>query len=199
MSAPTLPRIAFTASATPDAQSGLTALRALYEEVPEGEAEMGWHNSSVHVSAGQPFALDDLLLEIVTGLQEAVRGPENEVAHLKVIGLGENSFAVANLVSSKTKPELSLPSKAKETSADVIVNARVAMDPQVHAAGGIVDLPSRSGETFKSPGGPARFVGADDGPKGPGPSLGEHTREVLKSIGYSEAQVEAALTAKTVA
>ncbi|HVY90945.1 MAG TPA: CaiB/BaiF CoA-transferase family protein [Hyphomonadaceae bacterium] len=77
--------------------------------------------------------------------------------------------------------------------------ADVAADPQVYAVGGIVDLPSRSGETFKSPGGPARFVGADDGPKGPGPSLGEHTREVLKSIGYSEAQVEAALASKTVA
>jgi len=105
-----------------------------YDVYAEGEAEMGWHNSSVHVSAAQPFALDDLLLAIVRGLQYAVRGPEQEVGHLKVIGLGENSFAVANLVSSKTQPELSLPAKAQERSADVIVNARVAMDPQVLAA-----------------------------------------------------------------
>lgn len=102
-----------------------------YDIYAEGEAEMGWHNSSVHVSAAQPFGLDDLLLDVVRGLQEAVKGPDQEVGHLKVIGLGENSFAVANLVSSRTQPELSLPSKAQERSADVIVNARVAMDPQV--------------------------------------------------------------------
>jgi crotonobetainyl-CoA:carnitine CoA-transferase CaiB-like acyl-CoA transferase len=78
--------------------------------------------------------------------------------------------------------------------------AEVAVDPQVMAAGGIVNMPTRvPGETITSPGGPARFVGLDDGPKGPGPALGEHTREVLKSVGYSESQIDAALESKTVA
>jgi G3E family GTPase len=110
---------------------GSKILNIDYDVYAEGEAEMGWLNSSVHVSAGQPFALDELLLDIVKRLQEAVRGPESEVAHLKVIGLGQNSFGVANLVSSRTAPELSLQSKAQEREADVIVNARVAMDPEV--------------------------------------------------------------------
>jgi G3E family GTPase len=114
-----------------EGEFGRKILNIDYDIYAEGEAEMGWHNSAVHVSAAQPFALDDLLLDIVRGLQQAVRGPDQEVAHLKVIGLGENSFAVANLISSKTQPELSLPSRAQERSADVIVNARVAMDPQV--------------------------------------------------------------------
>ena len=58
--------------------------------------------------------------------------------------------------------------------------ADVAVDPQVHAAGGIVEMPGKDGVgSFTSPGGPARFHGVDDGPKGPGPKLGEHTREVL--------------------
>jgi crotonobetainyl-CoA:carnitine CoA-transferase CaiB-like acyl-CoA transferase len=61
-------------------------------------------------------------------------------------------------------------------------------------------MPTRvAGETIASPGGPARFVGVDDGPKGPGPALGEHTRDVLKSIGYGDAQINAALASKTVA
>lgn len=68
--------------------------------------------------------------------------------------------------------------------------AEVAEDPQVAAAGGIVDMPSKApGETFRSPAGPARFVGADDGPSGPSPRLGEHTREILASAGYSPQEI----------
>ena len=43
------------------------------------------------------------------------------------------------------------------------------------------------------------FVGADDGPKGPGPALGQHTREILASVGYSPAEVETLYAAKAVA
>jgi hypothetical protein len=81
----------------------------------------------------KPFALDALLLEVVQKLQGALAPLGGEVAHLKVVGLGEGSFGVANLVSSATVPELSLPSHSQTTEADVIVNARVAVDPDVLA------------------------------------------------------------------
>src|SRR5262249_54854681 len=93
------------------------------------EAELGWLNSSVHVTAEQPFALDELLLGVVRRLREGLAGTGAEVAHLKVIGLGEASFGVANLVSSASAPELSLPSCGRVREADVIVNARVAVEP----------------------------------------------------------------------
>ena len=99
-----------------------------YDTYAEGEAEMGWLNGSVHVSGSQPFDLDELLREIIGRLQTNLEG---EVAHLKVIGIGEASFGVANLVSSATPAELSLPSRGQEKAADVIVNARVAMDPEL--------------------------------------------------------------------
>jgi crotonobetainyl-CoA:carnitine CoA-transferase CaiB-like acyl-CoA transferase len=78
--------------------------------------------------------------------------------------------------------------------------AEVCVDPQVAAVGGIVDMPSRitPGQTFRSPGAPAKFPGVDDGPKGPAPALGEHTREVLKNLGYPETEIDALLTAKAV-
>ena len=41
------------------------------------------------------------------------------------------SFGVANLVSSSSAPELSLPSRSKVASAELIVNARVAADPAI--------------------------------------------------------------------
>ena len=100
-----------------------------------------------------------------------------------------------------TKAEMAARLTAEEIAwAPAQTLAEVALDPQVMAAGGIVDMPSKvEGETFRSPGGPARFVGVDDGPKGPAPGLGEHTRAVLKSVGYSEAEIDAALASKVVA
>ncbi|MAI91930.1 CaiB/BaiF CoA-transferase family protein [Ponticaulis sp.] len=69
--------------------------------------------------------------------------------------------------------------------------ADVAQDPQVYAAGGILEMPSRSGGTFKTPGAPARFPGTEDGPSGPAPAMGEHTRETLTALGISEAEIDA--------
>lgn len=99
-----------------------------------------------------------------------------------------------------TKAEIAARLTAEEIAwAPAQTLADVAADPQVMAAGGIVNMPTRvPGETITSPGGPARFVGVDDGPKGPGPALGEHTREVLKSVGYSETEIDAALASKVV-
>jgi G3E family GTPase len=100
-----------------------------YDVYAEGEAELGWLNSSVHVQAAQPFALDELLFDVVGELQKALAGAE--VAHLKAIGLWEGFFGVTNLVSSAGKPELSLPSRCTVGEADVIINARVAIDPEM--------------------------------------------------------------------
>lgn len=70
--------------------------------------------------------------------------------------------------------------------------AEVASDPQAFAAGAIVQTPSSKGDgsTYASPASPVRFPGADDGPKGPSPAPGEHTRHVLASLGRSEADIE---------
>jgi G3E family GTPase len=100
-----------------------------YDVYAEGEAELGWLNSSVRVTAAKPFDLDELLLSIVRQLKTVLEGRAAEVAHLKAIGLWEGFFGVANLVSSRTQPELSLPSRSQVREADVIVNARVALDP----------------------------------------------------------------------
>lgn len=102
-----------------------------YDTYAAGEAELGWLNSSLRISASEPFEIDRLLLDVVRKLDEAFRQLKVEPAHLKTIGLAEGVHAVANLVSSFSPPEMSLPSLARVREAQVIVNARVATMPDV--------------------------------------------------------------------
>ncbi len=120
---------AFTEFLAQDGDFGRRVLDIDYDTYAEGEAELGWLNSSLRITAPSPFALDELLLEVVTKLQESLQTIEAETAHLKTIGLWEGFFGVANLISSDTRPELSLPSGCDVQEIDLIVNARVACDP----------------------------------------------------------------------
>lgn len=101
-----------------------------YDTYAEGEAELGWLNSSLTVSGEVEFNLDKFLLSIVSRLRDLLIERGYEPAHLKTIGLWEGFFGVANLISSEMPPELSLASNYDVREADVIVNARVACGPE---------------------------------------------------------------------
>jgi len=100
-----------------------------YDVYAEGEAELGWLNSQVVVEGDDEFSLDDLLMQLIGNLHACLVEQSAEAAHLKVIGLCDASYAVANLVSNVSGPEMSLPSSARTHQANVVVNARVAIDP----------------------------------------------------------------------
>jgi hypothetical protein len=101
-----------------------------YDIYAEGEAELGWLNSSIRVSSPQEFTMDDLLSDIVGRLAEELDRLGAETAHLKAIGLWEGFFGVANLIGRDHVPELSLASGCKVQDFDLIVNARVAIEPE---------------------------------------------------------------------
>src|SRR5262245_6123131 len=100
-----------------------------YDTYAEGEAELGWLNSSLRLTADAPFDLDAVLRGVVEELKAGLTAAGAEVAHLKVIGLCGGGFGVVNLVSNQTGVEQAQPALARTTEADVIVNARVATDP----------------------------------------------------------------------
>lgn len=102
-----------------------------YDIYAEGEAELGWLNASIRVTSTVEFDLDELLLNVVRRLRTSLDTAGAETAHLKTIGLWEGFFGVANLVSRGQQPELSLPSRCRVKELDLIVNARVAIDPAV--------------------------------------------------------------------
>lgn len=118
---------------------GRRILELDYDIYAAGEAELGWLNARLNVDSEKALDLDRLVLDIIGRLRAALGAADAETAHLKVIGLGQGSFAVANLVSNQSQPELSLPSRCPTRGAELIVNARVALDPrqlerEVHAA-----------------------------------------------------------------
>lgn len=114
-----------------DGDFGRRVLEIDYDTYADGEAELGWLNSSARVSSEDEFDLDSLLLQIVTRLRNALAERNIEAAHLKTIGLWEGFFGVANLVSSENEAELSLKSDCRGRTIDLIVNARVACDPEI--------------------------------------------------------------------
>jgi G3E family GTPase len=101
-----------------------------YDTYAVGEAELGWLNSSLSVSSAKPFNLDELLLDIISRLQSSLAEIDAETAHLKAIGMADGLYGVANLISSFSPPELSLPSRGQVRQADLLVNARVATAPE---------------------------------------------------------------------
>jgi G3E family GTPase len=114
-----------------DGAFGTRILEVDYDVYAEGEAELGWLNSSLKLQSEKPFALDDALLRIVSRLKETLETKSAEIAHLKTIGMWEGYHGVANLVSSDAEVELSIPSSCETKLADVVVNARVATSPEL--------------------------------------------------------------------
>jgi len=106
----------------------------------------------------------------------------------EVVGILDAGFAAHDMADlAKRLDAESIAWAPVQTLADV------AKDPQAFAAGAIVQTPSAKGDgtTYASPASPVRFPGADDGPKGPSPTPGQHTAEVLASLGRSEADIKA--------
>ncbi|WLD11808.1 GTP-binding protein [Planctellipticum variicoloris] len=120
---------AFSEFLSQEGDFGRRVLDIDYDIYAEGEAELGWLNSSVRLNAVQPFDLDQLLVDLIGRLKASLTSGGFEAAHLKAIGLWEGFFGVANLVSSSLQPELSLPSRCQVREVDLVVNARVACDP----------------------------------------------------------------------
>jgi crotonobetainyl-CoA:carnitine CoA-transferase CaiB-like acyl-CoA transferase len=105
-----------------------------------------------------------------------------------LVGALDAAFAALTLAEAAQRLD-----EADLVWAPVQTLAECAADPQAEAAGCFVETPNPRGGSWRAPAAPVRFPGADDGPKGPAPSLGQHTREVLAQAGYSVDEIEGLL------
>ncbi|XZE52233.1 GTP-binding protein [Planctomycetaceae bacterium SH139] len=111
--------------------TGQRLMEVDYDVYAEGEAELGWLNCQVKLSADSPFSLDDYLLQLLGEIKTNAVADDAEVAHLKVIGMADGKTAVANLVSNANDPVVSLAANWQGTAAELVINARIAMDPEI--------------------------------------------------------------------
>jgi G3E family GTPase len=100
-----------------------------YDVYAEGEAELGWLNCQVNVSSAEPVAMDKVLMTILSSLYRRFVDITAEIAHVKLIAMSDQGHAVGNVVSNIGDPVLSLASDAMSTQIHMVINARVAIDP----------------------------------------------------------------------
>lgn len=100
-----------------------------YQVYAEGEAELGWLNCQANLTAKDSLDLDALILSVMERLRAALLEADLEPAHLKILAEADGSTAIANLVGGDTPVELSLASERQAAHVDLVVNARVAADP----------------------------------------------------------------------
>jgi crotonobetainyl-CoA:carnitine CoA-transferase CaiB-like acyl-CoA transferase len=74
----------------------------------------------------------------------------------------------------------------------------VVNDPQVRAAGGLVDVPDGP-TTTTLPNTPADFHGTPCAPRSMAPELGQHTDEILRALGRSDAEIAVLRESRVVA
>jgi crotonobetainyl-CoA:carnitine CoA-transferase CaiB-like acyl-CoA transferase len=73
----------------------------------------------------------------------------------------------------------------------VLTLDEVARDPQADAIGMFPEIEHPQRGTYRSVRAPMRFEAADVRPRGPAPEVGQHTSEVLRAAGLSEAEIAA--------
>jgi G3E family GTPase len=104
-----------------------------YDTYAAGEAELGWLNASTTLTArdGTTIDQDHVALDIVKKFADHLSTQDAETAHLKVLVQGIEAVAIANKASTCSEPELTWKSNAQASHVEIIVNARVAIEPKL--------------------------------------------------------------------
>ncbi len=103
-----------------------------YARYGEGEALLGWLNSTIRVASDTGFVPDALLLTLATAIQQATDDAGGEIAHLKMtLDSGDISgrLSAVSLVRSDGVPELRESVTEDVTEGELILNLRAEADP----------------------------------------------------------------------
>lgn len=111
-----------------------TSMDVDYDLYAEGEALLGWVNTTVRVR-GPQFDGNDFLTQLLKKLQTRLSGQGIEVAHLKMTLSPQvgNDLAVINLVLNEGIGELSHQLQDELETGELILNLRAEGDPEVLA------------------------------------------------------------------
>ena len=116
-------------------QAGGKAMDVDYQVYADGEALLGWLNSTVQISAKRPFDSEKFLNQLAGEVQKRLQAQKAEIAHLKMTLSPDGSLlgeiAAANLVRNDFVPELSLKLDSPVESGQLIINLRAEAAPDL--------------------------------------------------------------------
>jgi G3E family GTPase len=110
------------------------AMELDYELYAEGEALLGWLNSTIQLAAVTPFDGNPFVADLATEVQRRLATLGLEVAHLKMVltpGEEAGDLAVANLVRTDGRVEFSHQLQERLETGELILNLRAEGDPEV--------------------------------------------------------------------
>lgn len=113
-------------------QAGRRVLEIDYDRYAAGEAELGWVNMTATATTAQPIDLDALAADVVRQIAQGIGRSGGEIAHLKTAVSADGLQAVASVVSGDGAVDQGLTAgRLADGEVLVIINARVAVDPDV--------------------------------------------------------------------
>lgn len=114
-----------------DIEVGKNVAYVDYDIYANGEASLGWLNSTISISAKNPVDGNSLLMGYLYRLRDIFIQAESESAHLKILIKANNEIGIANLISNSNEPVLSSKLSEPVVSGQLVINARVEIDPDV--------------------------------------------------------------------
>ena len=102
-----------------------------YDTYAAGEAQLGWFNATLELSAERGFDADRLLLDLLQAICDRLNDVGAEPAHVKTILSSGQIVAIANLVGSDCVPELSQACNRQIFDGTLLINARVECSAEV--------------------------------------------------------------------
>ncbi|MFT5048934.1 MAG: Ni2+-binding GTPase involved in maturation of urease and hydrogenase [Chlamydiales bacterium] len=107
-----------------------------YDTYAEGEALLGWLNSTVAIAPSAEFDANALLRELCDGIRDRVLAAGAEIAHLKMTldaGHEDGQLAAISMVTSEGDADVRESLLDRVTGGSLIINLRAEADPDVLA------------------------------------------------------------------
>ena len=110
-----------------------TNLELDYDTYAEGEALLGWLNTTIRLEAKKPFDANAALLDFARDLRDRIAKEGREIAHLKMTldpGDATGTLSAVSLVSSDGEPDLRESFLEQVDGGTLIVNLRAEAEPE---------------------------------------------------------------------
>ena len=116
-------------SGRPGAGTVLTQID--YDRYAQAEAILGWLNAAVKITGNRPFEPAALMKRLICRIRDALHIRNAGIAHLKLALSSHGQTQWANITRSNTEPSIGGKTIGETTGADLLINARVQMTPEI--------------------------------------------------------------------